>query len=1105
MKKKYFIYSVILGVFSLLVFTHQDAKATDSNDSLENSKSIRVFKKGGQTVDFESSEVDSITTTTTMQKIWSKGVATSIPLNEIDSIWYMNPNIEVESKKIDFGLVELGVKKTYPLVVTNKGKYKERIRANCEGDFSIMSSDEEFTIEPGQSLTLDVMFTPSKERAVNGTVSLKSSGIENGEKVVSLTGEGIDFDPSAHIFPNVVTNSNEGAKTQLCDTLNGKYVLSYEGDVPDIKPGSVVFVKNDSISRIVLVTKVSREGNTVSIEGERGDLNHVFHDISFSLNTATNDVMISQLNGRKMKKRMSLGKGPKKVRETIKLFDTKKKYDCTILKDGNTSVTLQGHVHPTLDCELFFEFYEPIYDIFEGIAFTKAGLFRSSVKFDGNVEIVSNVGIKVSGKKEKYESDEKDPILRKKNLLPKKNWDFAIWGVPVRVSFGCDLFTQAKIYFKGELELFQGIVSNISGNYGFYYDPNDYTSSGFEPFKETKMTFDWTDPSIKGKIEGGLKAYLIPRFYARLYDLVGPCVDLKPYFDFNLGGSFQEKIIDLSEDYEDEEYVSTYFNVSLGVGWGLGFSVEDGIETGKFRDKTWDMGDTFIDPIYLLKSPSDLEMLSQSTKKVRTGRPIDLAFDAKYNVLGKTFSSLFFPIINIKIPKRNHQKFLFTAGNGNANYQWIPESDDEILYASVYNNGKAVKTIQLPDPNDKTMRAYTEGATDVTPTTATLHGMFDPGETIVIDTMGFYYSSEVKVPKKEEPNSQFAEIPFDDITKKSLKIEGLKPNTTYYYRAFAQNRNGISYGNVKSFTTADAPTTLVLSVQTLTLTSGKSETVSITSGSGQYSVKSNKTSVATASLSGTAITVKGVSKGSATITVTDTKTKQTATIAVTVTDGTDVSPGEAIDLGLPSGTLWASCNVGATKPEEYGLYFAWGETVGYTSDISDGHSFNWANYKWSNGDGYKQTKYCNNSRYGNNGFTDNKTELDLEDDAAYVNWGSNWRMPSSDQIKELIENCSREWTTFNGVYGVKFTSNKNGKSIFLPAAGCRYKTWLYHASNDSGYYGYYWSRSLALDDEPSGACHMELERFWDKAYLEDGSRYIGGYRFYGQSVRPVRR
>jgi len=193
---------------------------------------------------------------------------------------------------------------------------------------------------------------------------------------------------------------------------------------------------------------------------------------------------------------------------------------------------------------------------------------------------------------------------------------------------------------------------------------------------------------------------------------------------------------------------------------------------------------------------------------------------------------------------------------------------------------------------------------------------------------------------------------------------------------------------------------------------------------------------------------------------------------------------EYVDLGLTSGTLWATCNVGATKPEEYGDYFAWGETTGYNSGKTN---FDWSTYKWCKGSYTTMTKYCTNSSYGT---VDNKKELELSDDAARANWGGQWRMPSSAQIDELISECNTEWTTQNSVYGRKVTSKKNGKSIFLPAAGYRRGSSLYNA----GSYGYYWSRSLYESD---GYYAYYLD------FFSNNFCRVSRSRFYGQSVRPV--
>ena len=156
---------------------------------------------------------------------------------------------------------------------------------------------------------------------------------------------------------------------------------------------------------------------------------------------------------------------------------------------------------------------------------------------------------------------------------------------------------------------------------------------------------------------------------------------------------------------------------------------------------------------------------------------------------------------------------------------------------------------------------------------------------------------------------------------------------------------------------------------------------------------------------------------------------------------------EWVDLGLPSGTLWATCNIGASSPEEYGDYFAWGETE--PKDYYD-----WNTYKWCNGSSDTLTKYCTYSTYGT---VDNKTELDLEDDAAYMNWGPAWQMPSRLQIEELVTQCTLQRSSMNGLNGWLFIG-PNGNTMFLPGADYR--------SRDSSpivnsYYSCYWTRTVS--------------------------------------------
>lgn len=195
--------------------------------------------------------------------------------------------------------------------------------------------------------------------------------------------------------------------------------------------------------------------------------------------------------------------------------------------------------------------------------------------------------------------------------------------------------------------------------------------------------------------------------------------------------------------------------------------------------------------------------------------------------------------------------------------------------------------------------------------------------------------------------------------------------------------------------------------------------------------------------------------------------------ACTITANLTLADHEYVDLGLPSGTLWATCNVGAEKPEELGYYYAWGET-------STKSSYSKSNYKWYNGSDDSFTKY------GNYEY------LDLSDDAAYVNWGSNWRIPSDTNFRELInsDNTTSEETTQNGVKGLKITSTSNGKSIFLPLAGYMNGSTLVGAGTNA----YYWA---------SKAYNQGSVRYLK---IEDGKASASGNcsRYMGQSIRPVR-
>lgn len=356
-------------------------------------------------------------------------------------------------------------------------------------------------------------------------------------------------------------------------------------------------------------------------------------------------------------------------------------------------------------------------------------------------------------------------------------------------------------------------------------------------------------------------------------------------------------------------------------------------------------------------------------------------------------------------------------------------------------------------------------------------------------------------------------------------LTGLYGSTTYYYRPYAVIDGKTYYGEEQTLTTApdDVVTTGTVNETTRTVT------CTLTIGDGAYSnlvpgvCWSTANSTPTVNdVTATSTEIDGDGNYSVTINGRSGLVYYRAYLLIdgiphygainSVTFPVNNNGHEYVDLGLPSGTLWATMNVGATKSTDYGDYFAWGETspyyeTGYAQEDPQSHwktgksaGYTWSSYKYCNGSYDTQTKYCNYSSYGYNGFTDSKTVLDPEDDAASVNWGGSWRMPTRAEQDELrnTSNCTWTWydsgnTEFNGIAGYKVTSKKSGYSgnyIFLPAAGCRLDTYLYGVGSD----GYYWSSSLYAS-YPYYAYYL----YFYSGYVNWGN----DYRYNGFSVRPV--
>lgn len=370
---------------------------------------------------------------------------------------------------------------------------------------------------------------------------------------------------------------------------------------------------------------------------------------------------------------------------------------------------------------------------------------------------------------------------------------------------------------------------------------------------------------------------------------------------------------------------------------------------------------------------------------------------------------------------------------------------------------------------------------------------------------GFEYGFEIT---PEGGSAKIVKSSNHSEKKFSVKYESLTSNTKYSVVAYVK-LDGMTYkGNAKDFSTISVKASVTVESSDV---SCKTATIS-----GKLTVESVGTFTKSAILyySSTASTLDALKSNG---------TKKTLTLGAdgafsTVADGfsinteyyycvvanvndaefassvksfttLDYQTPELVDLGLS--VKWASFNLGATKPENYGGYYQWAGTT----DVTDKSIYlNYSNCPYHTGSSSSTgwTKYVpsgKSSYWSGSGSPDNKTVLDPEDDVAHVMLGGKWRMPTRAEFGELYNNCTSEWTTLNGVNGWKFTSKKNGNCIFLPAAGDRYYDLPYYV----GSYGRYWSSSLTV--EPYYA---------NVLYFSTGGVRTGyDYRYYGLSVRPV--
>ena len=392
-----------------------------------------------------------------------------------------------------------------------------------------------------------------------------------------------------------------------------------------------------------------------------------------------------------------------------------------------------------------------------------------------------------------------------------------------------------------------------------------------------------------------------------------------------------------------------------------------------------------------------------------------------------------------------------------------------------------LKTISKPD-------VVTKDVTNITTKSAVLNGsLTNSDDANKIIERGFCWGTK-KTPTIEGNHTSTG----SGTGIYSYSLTNLTNNTTYYVRSYVKTNFGIVYGEEKIFTTVEivlptVTTNYVTDIKATTATCGGNIT---SDGNGTVTARGICWSTNPNPTINDNKTNNGSSIGSFTSNLSNLASQTTYYVRAYATNEVGTAYGEEksfttlpiegttdghswVDLGLPSGKKWATCNVGATSPEEYGDYFAWGETM--TKET----------YTEDNCPTYGVSK----SELQSQGIIDSEGNLTAQYDVARANWGGTWRMPTYAELKELYTQCTWEWISTNDFKGYSVTG-PNGNSIFLPAAGYRGGSSL----SDAGGRGYYWS-SAPNESNSKDACSL----YFSSSY--HGMDYH--IRYYGHSVRPV--
>lgn len=1051
---KKFLYLSILVCSLLSIPLSLTAKVNSSDDG--NQKTIRIFLNTGEIINYDASEIDSITVTAKAQCIWQGDVCKSFAIEDIDSIWYMTPTLKLTTKSLDFGKVAVGNSKMSTVTITNTGLYPESYFLLADGVFRTPVSGKNFQIASGESQSVELYFEPTDSIPYNGSLMVVSDAIDKGAFDFPLSGEGVAADsleenvilpPVEEVFEVVLSEEQEP------ESLAGFKIMNCYGEYPI------------STSAVAARKKAKEEGEKNLILNVNVLTSQNWLQGHFLVDGNNNPYLfVITLPGEKP--RMSI------ERTAISL----------LMSDPLLVTTNEDEYRNTVQC---IKNCKPEWS-----------------NYLAEVSRFYNDGLK-NDMCPDYSLIDTKPILKALSRQLFDNSEQTLSGVSL---VDKDIDTKnGKATFRVHndlrrtLHIYTSRV-RINDNSGAIIAREDVSPT------LTDKIGEWIEEFAKEKKDGELSDEDIEN----LNELKEMCSELETLIVSSVSGGKQTQIhlpIELDSQH------SNYWKIVKGSWNGDTSSpfaiTSDPIEVdyedydkalidvyglGTFN-KPWDSytGEEQLRIIFallyggykdLIKPAMDIaagiNSLEQSMKKAAKDGPYK--YDLRY---GSRKYPLLMLVVRLGIDLLTEGKDTYDKVKKDLKEGDKLEAAKDILeflydricvkpkdestqskrsyYNLIYNCYKNITN----DP--KKSEEFRKNFKDVANNLNMLKKAGFIGKVVSLSELGLDVIGTIDAVRLSQVQETFivnkSREPYINIVKPERA--SVNTNQTVYLE-------WITYKG-------DLTTPFLYDVEMVVDTPDEYKRIVVKSGiegnSYEYNL-SELPNVTKAKRVLCRIIARHPNNTESVITMSDYKT--------VITNLGSVTP-KFVDLGLPSGTLWADCNLGANQAVTFGNYYAWGET---TSSSNGKTNFSWNNYKYSKGGNNMLTKYCTKSVYGNNGFTDNLTELQGSDDPASSRWGYWYSIPTKEEWEELMTYCDWKWINGSLADGVYITSKKNGEHIFLPVGGYR-----------SGYNTYerlsscqYWSSTLD-ENSPDDAWFLNV-------YLGDTDIY-DYYRCQGRAMRPV--